>query len=207
MKDITRLILGVLILVLALAAAKTGLQTYREHRAVAAADQKLEQLQAQAQARHPGEPAALALKKEASASATAQLQGEADASKRDRSAADMFWGYYFMNTRNRPEYCRTKGVDIHSFVAAFEAANADEVRAARAIYRRAGADENQTYRVSESLLDQVLRQDMREAAISNGISEAEVCQVIEAHADALVARMKLSQVQPLVYATLHAADR
>ncbi len=207
MKENTRLILRVLAFALAFVAAKTGLQAYREHRAVASAGQKLEQLQAQARARHPGEPASLALKKEALESATAQLQSEADASKRDRSAADMFWGYYFLNTRKRPEFCRTKGIDIHSFVAAFEAANADELRAARAIYRRAGADENDTYRLSESLLDKLLQQDMREAATSNRISETEVCQVIEDHADALVARMKLSQVQPLVYATLHAADR
>jgi hypothetical protein len=207
MQDKARLTLRVLVFVLAFAAAKIGLQTYREHRAVADAAQKLEQLQAQAESRHPGESATLALKKEAAASAATELQRAPNASARERSAADMFWGYYFLNTRSRPEYCRARGVDIHAFVAAFAAANADELRAARAIYRRAGADENDTYRLSASLLDKVLQQDMREAATSNHLSEIEVCQVIEDHADALVARLQLSKAQPTVYATLHAADR
>ncbi len=92
---------------------------------------------------------------------------------------------------------------MRSFVAAFEFENRNEVEAARAIYQRTGASEDDSYRVAKPMIAKVIQKDMQGTATALKVSEKEACQFMEEHAEQLAAGMALSKVQPEMYAALH----
>lgn len=104
-----------------------------------AADVKtqIDALKAEAARAHPGMAQSDAMKEVAVRQARESL-GKGDALSRSRTAAGIFFGSYFMNTRARPEYCRQRGVDLQPFVTVYEEVHRAELTRARSIFAEAG---------------------------------------------------------------------
>ena len=165
-------------------------------------DNGFEQLKADAVGQHPDAPVSEAIRQESVESATKKLNVETDAQKRAQSAAAMFWGFLFVNTRERAEFCREQGVDIQPFVSAFEQAHANQIAKAKSILARTATDEEKLYTEIEPLLRKAVVQDMNDIATAKKISLKSACQFISNNALALAGDMHISKVQPTVYNAL-----
>ncbi len=194
--------LGILAFIAAFLAVKYGMQAYREHQSVAKVEQSLSQMQTEAAQKHPDAPASIALQQLATEQASKKIASETDAQKRASTAADMFWGFYFINVRERPEFCREQGTDIQPFVKAFEKGHTKELTQARTIYARSSADENKVYALLKTQFRKMIQQDMNDIAIANKITLKEACQLISENGESLAKEMHLSKVQPAVYQAL-----
>jgi hypothetical protein len=192
--------------VLAFFAAKYAVVEFREKRSAAAVEQQMEQMQADAVAKRPDQPKSMAFAEEAKERTAEKLAAAPTVTKRENDAADMFWGFYLGNTRLRPAYCKEQGVDITAFVTAFAKAHETEFAKAKAVYRRAGANENEVFGQVESMVRGMIVQDVKDMAAAFETTEAGACQIIADNADALVAEMLLSKVNPPVYEALKGAS-
>lgn len=117
----------------------------------------------------------------------------------------MFWGFYFINVRERPKFCRELGVNIQLFVKAFEKINTNEFSKAKSIYVRSSTDENKVYDLIKSQMHKMILQDMNDYAMENKVSLKEACTLIAENADYWGKEMRLSKVQPAVYHALSSA--
>lgn len=203
--ELAKKALAVVAFVIAFIAVKYGMQAYREHQSVAKVEQSLNQLQADATQNHPDVPISVAAQQEATEQASRKMAAEKDDQKRARTAADMFWGFYFINVRERPEFCREQGEDILLFVKAFERIHADEFAKAKSIYVISSADENKVYALIKPQLHKMILQDMNDLAGTNKFSLKAACAFIAENADALVNEMHFSKAQPAVYQALSLA--
>lgn len=69
------------------------------------------------------------------------LQSAGTQLEKSNDAADMFFGYYWLNTRSRAAYCQEQGIDISVFTTSFADAHSSEHMRASEIYKNAGVDE------------------------------------------------------------------
>ena len=194
--------LGILAFIIAFLAVKYGMQVYREHQAVAKVEQSISQMQTEAAQKHPDVPASIALQQVAIEQAYKKMASETDVQKRASSAADMFWGFYFINVRERPEFCREQDTDIQPFVKAFENGHIKELAQAKTIYARSSVDENKLYALLKSQFRKMIQQDMNDIATANKVTLKEACQLISENGESLAKEMHLSKAQPAVYQAL-----
>jgi hypothetical protein len=137
---------------------------------------QMDRLRADAAKKHPGMSQSDAMKEEAAEQASAMLQ-KGDAESRARTAAGLFFGSYFMNTRARPEYCRKRGVNLAPFVAAYERAHGAELARARKILARAGIDpESMAPRLQAEFMT-VIEQDMKDFAAGAQVQPDSACEL------------------------------
>ena len=197
--------LAVAAFIIAFIAVKYGMQAYREHQSVAKVEQSLNQLQSDATQKHPDVPVSVAVQQEATEQASKKIAAETNDQKRANTAADMFWGFYFVNVRERPEFCGEQGTNIQSFVKAFERIHAKEYSKAKSIYAQSSADENKVYSLLKPQLRKMILQDMNDIASTNKVTLKQACELIAENSDALVKEMHLSKVQPAVYQALSSA--
>jgi hypothetical protein len=73
----------------------------------------IENVKKSASEKHPDMPLSESMGTEFREEATSKLDSESNADEKFKSAVSMFMGFYLMNTRERPEFCREQGVDIH----------------------------------------------------------------------------------------------
>lgn len=123
--------------------------------------QKVEALTAQARREHPQMATTDALKQVASDQAAKTFASQ-DAAQRANSAADMFFGFYYLNTRGRVAYCQQRGVDLAPFVAAFDQVHGDELARARAIYARRGSQPETVLTTLMPAFASFVEQDMKD---------------------------------------------
>lgn len=206
MKDgFSKKLLPVVAFIAAFIAIKYGMETYREHETVAKAGKTLDKIKADAIQKHPDDPISMAMQQEATEVTTKMITSQTDDLKRANISADIFWGFYFINVRERPEFCREQEVDIQPFVEEFERSHITEVSKARAIYAKVLADENKTYALIKSQLRKAIVQDMNDIATMHKISVKEACKLVSENANALVKEMHLSKLQPVVFQALSSA--
>lgn len=196
----------IIIFILAFAATsaitRAALDSYGKRKAVAKAEQTLDQLKKDAAAKHPDVPAAEALQREASAHMSRNLAAETNERKRLETAAGNFMGFYLVNVRERNEYCRERGVDIGPFIAAFQSGHTTELTKARAALATAQIGEDELYKRLKPQLAQVIAQDMQDIAAQNKISIKQACELVSENGAALAAEMHLSKAQPAVHRAL-----
>jgi hypothetical protein len=196
-------VLGVFIaFILIKTVVKSVLRAPRESESVGMAEKTWERLQADATKKHPDIPRSEAIQRESSARATEKLTSETDDLKRTNAAADMFWGFFFINTRARHQFCQEQGVDLQPFVQVFEHAHKNEITKARSIYARASMNEEKLYSLIKSEARQMVVQDMNDIAASNKFSIKEGCQMLSDNANAFVQEMHISKVHPMVFKAL-----
>lgn len=196
----------VALLVLAVAALavvlRLGVDEWRERALVAEVDEAVEDIRTRAARRHPGLPEPAAMEREASERVAARLAAEPDGTRRRVMAAGNFFGLYFLNTRQRPAFCRELGVDIGSFVAAFEGVNAKVLAAARAALEASPLTEAELYAVLEPQLQRLIDRDMADLASRHGVTAAAACRALADDAGELTDAMDMAVLQPEVHAVL-----
>lgn len=198
----TRVALLVLVVAALALGLRLGVEQWRESALVGEVDAAVEDIRAQAVARHPGLPEPVAMAREASAMAAARLAAEPDPDKRRVMAAGNLFGVYFLNTRQRPAFCRDLGVDIGPFVAAFERINAKTLAAARAALESSPVAENELYAALRPQLERLMEKDMADLAARHGITAAAACRALADDAGALAGAMDMAVLQPASHGVL-----
>jgi hypothetical protein len=141
-----------------------------------AAEVKLEvdKLKTEAAKQHPDMPQSDAMKQVATAQATEMLK-TGDAETRAKTAAGIFFGSYYMNTRARPAYCKQRGVDLAPFVAAFDRAHREELTRAREIFVRGGIDPESMVPNIQDQFVAMIEQDMKDFAAGAKVPPDSAC--------------------------------
>lgn len=202
MQGLGKKVLSVAAFVAAFVVAKYGFDAYQRYEMEANIEASMNKLKADSVKKNPDVSVSEAIGREAVARTSEQLSAEGDEKKRRARAASSYFGFYFVNTRTRPEFCRRQNVDISPFVAAFEREHAAESAQARAALAAVDTDENQLFDLVEKQLQQLIVQDMTDIATANKVSLREACQLIARNGEAVAAEMHISKVQPAVYRTL-----
>ena len=202
----TKHVLSILAFITAFLAVKYGIQAYREHQAISKVEQSMSQMQAEAAQKNPGAPVSIALQQVATEQASMKIASITDSQKRASTAADMFWGFYFINVRERPEFCREQGADIQPFVKAFENGHTKELTQARTIYARSSADELKVYDLLKPQLRKMIQQDMNDISTAYKVTLKEACHLISENGESLAKEMHLSKLQPDVYQALSSPE-
>lgn len=199
----------ILVLTISIIAFQVGMQEYSKNqnyrnrvRETEETENLIKKTEEEAVKKHPGDSVYEAIQKEAESKAKS-LASEPDVTKRSLSAASMFYGFYFLNTRARPGFCRIIGVDISSFVKEFERIHIDELSKAKAILTRSKMSEAKLYSLVESQQRHFVDDDMKKMAISNHISEKQACQLIEQRAEIIANEMHISKVSNDIYSVLN----
>ena len=160
-----------------------------------------EQIRERVRAGQAGE--AVAVEGEGGAGTTAaRLAAEDDPARRRVIAAGSFMGVYLLTTRERPAYCRERGVDLEPFLAVYREDNAAVLEAARAALAAASVSEDQLRERLEPRLDALVIADMEEVARAHGVTTAEACRAIADEPEAIAAQLHASRLQPAVYRVL-----
>lgn len=142
---------------------------------------EVDALQAEAARRHPGMPTSEAMQQIADARVTSELARQPDG-KQAQTAASYVLGFYLVNTHARPDFCRGEGVEIPTFVSAFERAHAVEWNRARTILREAGVDADAALPLMRAQLVRVVEQDVRDVAKALNATPKDACLAFEQHA-------------------------
>lgn len=202
----------ILVLSISIIAFQVGMREYLkkqeyEDRAREAkeAENLIKKTEEDAVKKHPGDSVYVAIQKEAENKAKS-LASETDIGKRSLSAAGMFYGFYFLNTRARLVFCKILGVDISSFVKEFERIHIDELSKAKSILARSKMDEAKLYSLVESQQRHFVDDDMKKMAISNHISEKQACQFIDQSAKVIANEMHISKVNNDIYTVLKSVN-
>lgn len=165
----------------------------------------LEEMERKAKRDFPGDPRADAVRQEAAKQQAAVL---AISSQRNQQihAATIFLGYYWMNDRARPTYCKQLGVDITPFVIQFDAANREAAARAKALITRIPVSEDEYYAMAAPELAKGSQHDMEDAAASDRITTRQLCEQIRDDPATTVSDLTYSKVNPTGYQVLMAAD-
>jgi hypothetical protein len=119
------------------------------------------------------------------------------------TAADMFWGFYFMNTEARPAYCAQRGIDITPFVSAFKSAHVDELSKAEEIYKAEDRDPKLLLPKWLPVFAGNVEQDMKDVTRAVQIPLEQACSLFNDRAKDIAA---LIQLPPHVKQALMAYD-
>ena len=184
---------------------KYAKQVWFDERAIAKVSADLDQMRADATKARPDLPASQAYQQAASKQATTKLANQAG-DKQAETAADMYWGFLFVNTRARVAFCRNLGIDISSFATAFERLHAAETAQAHAIYRRlSSVTEDDLYQKLKSQMLKTVGDDMTGVAKASNVSTTAVCQAFSSEGEEIAKEMLLSKTQPAIYEALKSA--
>lgn len=113
-------------------------------------------------------------------------------------STNQFWGFYFINTRARKQFCLDRGVDISLFSDAFKKIHETEFTRASSVYEIRGISPDDLWRVvkkSDSYWD-MLELDMN-SYVESGVSPKDFCSFLStSDALALVDEMHYSKRAP-----------
>lgn len=132
------------------------------------------------------------------------LNRSGDDKKKLTSASNFFFGAYLMNTRSRPEYCKSLGVSIAKFVDDYQKVHKDLFASAERIqiedFRQHGYkyDFDDLYKLVLPTLQKYLVQDMKDTSTELKISEHDLCQSFQEHADVWVDQLDYRRRAPEV---------
>jgi hypothetical protein len=107
-----------------------------------------------------------------------------------------------VNNRARPEFCNELGVDISTFVTAFESNHSSEITKARALLAKASYQEDKLYELTKTQLQQAIVQDMNDIASKNNITPKGACELVAQNGKDLATFIHISKIQPAVYNAL-----
>lgn len=162
----------------------------------------MDDLRARAEREHPDMAKSDALKQvvaEESANKFATQTGDQQAN----TAADMFWGFYWVNTKARVDYCTQRGVDLAPFTAAFEKEHGAELARAKAVYSAAGVDPEVTLPNVLPQLAKTVEQDMKDVTSGAQVPLDQACGFFNENAAQLA---ELIQMPPHVKQALMAGS-
>lgn len=154
------------------------------------ADKMMASMEEEAVRKYPNLPRSEALARYAREQSAQQLAGKSG-NARDVSAAQMFYGFYYMNTRSREAWCRQRGGELGTWVSTFSRIYSREKAAADRILAGTGQNADQIVTmITDSLSEQVDR-DMREIASGANAPLEQVCPLLNQNADQLIPMLQL----------------
>jgi hypothetical protein len=165
-----------------------GIQALRQHSTTSeqstaeAVNKRMDELRARAEREHPDMAKSDALKEVASKEAAKKLATQTS-SQQVETAASMFWGFYWINTKARADYCTRRGVDLGPFVTAFESEHSAELARAKAVFAATGTDPAEIYPVLLPRLEKTVEQDMKDVATGANAPLEEACNLFNEHAE------------------------
>jgi hypothetical protein len=192
---------SVLAFIAAFAVVRGGISWYQEYSASQKASATVTDMMNDAAKKHPGSTVSQATINEAIERSKNTLTSEADATKRQRTAAEQFYGFYFINTRARPEFCLQQGVDISPFTKAFENEHVEQLARARAV-AKLGTSEDDFYGMMREAIWKVLSQDMQDIATANATSLKGSCELISQQGPEVAAKLNIANVNPTLLRAL-----
>lgn len=158
--------------------------------------EQMDAMAAEAARKHPGMAKSDRLK-EVAVQHGAEKLAKQSGSERATAAADMFFGFFFMNTKLRPAYCAERGVNIAPFVKAFTEKHSEHLARAKAIYAEAGADPEANLPTLKASFASFVEQDMKDVATGAEVPLEAACDLFkdnaQAFADALVVPPHIQQ--------------
>ena len=169
-----------------------------------AAENKYHEIEKVALDKYADAPKADALQQAAVEVASADLS-QLDGADRANFAAENFFGFLWMNTRLRRDYCEDLGVDITPFVRVFSEAHVQERERAEEIFRNAGTNEEEMWRLyrQQEYLHAFIRQDMQDFQKGAELdSQNAACAAFIEFADDLVKEIHLSKRIPEIHKAL-----
>lgn len=185
-----RVWVAVLVIVVALAAyvgverlGKKGMEYY--------ATQKIDDMQAEAAKKYPNMPLTDAMKKLGEERARDMLSQSSDTDQKNLRAAQMFYGFYYINTEARVAYCRERGTDIASFANRFQSNNRAELARAQAIYAKTGGKPDDMLDMLRPAFAKTIEQDMKDVTAGAGVPLEKACALFNEHAVELADYIKL----------------
>jgi hypothetical protein len=170
----------------------------------AKAEGEVAKMERDALKKYPGKPRTEGLAYIAAERATQELNSAADPKERAFKAAQIFFGFYLVNTRARPAFCQKEGVDISEFVRLFAQDYKTEYTLAVDIVRRRGITEDKIYRPISGALERMIETEMfglRNYRYSN----KQVCETFAQRAPFYVNQIDLRRRQPDVIRALYPA--
>ena len=156
----------------------------------AQADRMMASMGEEAVRKYPNLPRSEALARYAREHAGQQLAGKSG-NARDVSAAQMFYGFYYMNTRSREAWCRQRGADLGTWVSAFSRTYAREKAAADRILAGTGQNADQIVSMITDSLSEHVDRDMREIASGANAPLEQVCPLLNQNAEQLIPMLQL----------------
>ena len=157
---------------------------------------ELEQRADRSQAEHPASVRSEALKQEAVKAASSTL-GNLKGDDRTAFAASVYFGFWSVNTRTRPDMCAEQGVGISPLTAQIVRQHEPETARARTLWRQQGVDEDATYRSMEPQLRRITEIDLQGIVAArklDGLRQA--CEFLRDNAAQLAPHLTFARVQP-----------
>lgn len=175
--------LGIVVALAAFYGVKTLKQQAMSREPTAAeVSKQLNDLGARAAREHPGLPKTDALKELVTKESAEKLATQTP-DQQVHTASNMFWGFYYMNTKARPHYCAQRGVDLTPFTTAFTNAHSAELSKAKAVYASAGISPEQILpQVMPALLSGV-EQDMKDVTTGAQVPLEQACSLFNDNAE------------------------
>lgn len=133
-----------------------------------------------------------------------ELDSTKDVHERRRRTAIMFYGFYDMNARVRPIFCKEQGVDIQPFAIAFEKIHRDELVQALSV---AAKPEDVEGREINAAARKIITMVMNDTAISLNTTVKGACEIIAAHAEEVASNFQFSKLMPKASEILMAHDK
>ncbi len=183
-------------------AVQYGMDYYQEYTAVNKANRQIEAIREDVRKNNPDEPEVLAVQQAAIKKAEENINSKGTQRERVQTAAGTFLGFYFVNYRQRAEYCHEKDVDISPFTSAFKESHKEEYATAVNALSASPSDIDKLFGMLKPYLVTVIEQDMEYIASENSVSLAEACQLIADNAPIMVPELHISIMQPAVHKTL-----
>ncbi len=122
--------------------------------------------------------------------------------QRRNRAADMYWGYYYRQTRGYPDYCRNQNVDLASWTSAAISANRDAHAAAIQVYALAGTDTAALFARLPAVLQGTISKELDGLAKERDETMAAVCQYLDSNAAELSIVGTFEKQAPSAFAAL-----
>ncbi len=139
--------------------------------------------------------------KEVSVQRTREALSKGDPEDRAKTAASVFFGAYYMNTRARPEYCRKRGVDLSPFVTAYNETHRAELERARAIFVEGGLDPEMLAPALQAEFLTMVDQDMKDFASGAQVPLDNVCMLFNQNAKVIAQAIELpAEVRQALFA-------
>ncbi|WP_460709509.1 hypothetical protein [Lysobacter terrae] len=161
---------------------------------------RMDDLRARATREHPGMATTDAMKEVAAQDAAKKLATQTRDQQTD-TAAGMFMGFYWTNTKGRVAYCAQRGIDLTPFTTAFAKEHSAELERANAVFSAAGvAPETLLPKVMPELT-KVVEQDMKDVTAGAKVPLDQACDLFNENAEQFA---KLIQMPPHVKQALMA---
>jgi len=181
---------------------KYAIKMHRKNTLPASPSQQSTQLITGNLQNQPVSPVTITTKQEAISQAGEIVKNSPNNKVRRDNAAVAFFGFYFVNTRSRVDFCNEQGTTIQLFSDAFKRNHVKELDVARSIIAESHMNEEQIYSLTKVQLRSALDADMHDIATSGGTNAKGACELIVAKAELLADTLQLSKVQPAVYQAL-----